>query len=300
MIITDRYKCRVFFIFISLLHTYRTIRRATYFSLDLWCQTVYSGSGTELIADELIQQILQDITPYQCEVTLNALSGSKKHVSRRIRQKLLKAQNESTNLAQTHSTAAQNTKVMLTDKGNEHLCASALRCLYNILISTGCFIKPTIHKICQEHIVLLAYTVVQSASLHNNLYNAVDCRLHLFDALYALTVSPHHLCPPPLAHATKIFAIGQALDVDANVRKLCTAHLTVLSKILQPQKDSLNFPLDPAEVREAFKEWHRNGDAAENDSDVSTTKFILMLLYIWGLSFSSFSYCVILGRRNID
>lgn len=236
---------------------------------------MYAGSGTELIADELIQQILQDITPYHSEVTLNALSGSKKHVSRQMRQKLLKAQNESTNLAQTHSTAAQNTKIMLTDKGNEQLCSSALRCLYNIIMSNGCFIKPTIHKICQEHIVLLAYTVVQSASLQNNLYNSVSCRANLFDALYALTVSPHHLCPPPLAHATKIFSIGQALDVDANVRKLCNVHLIALSHILHPQKDSLNFPLDSAEVREAFKEWHRNEDAAEDSDNVSRK-----LLYI--------------------
>lgn len=245
---------------------YRSIRRATYFSLDLWCKTVYATSGTETIAEDLIQQIINDITPYQNEVKLQALSGSRKYLSKKARQKLIKAQNESTNLSQMHSTN-QNTKTILSDIGNEKLCASALVCLNSIILSTGCFIKPTVHKILQEHIVSLAYHIVQSASLHANLYNSVDCRAKLFDCLSALVMSPHHLCSPPLRHAAKIFSIGQVLDVNANVRNVCNQHLLEIEKILNPQRHTLYFPVNAAEVREALKHLKNKIDNSEDDED---------------------------------
>lgn len=245
------------------------IRRATYFSLDLWCKTVYSSSGTEIIAEDLIQQIIQDITPYQNEVKLQALSGSKKYLSKKARQKLIKAQNESTNLSQIHSTHTQNAKVLLNDIGNEHLCSAALICLNSVITSTGCYIKPTVHKILQEHIVSLAYFIVQSASLHSNLYSSTDCRVKLFDCLYALIMSPHHLCPPPLRHAAKIFSIGQVLDVNASVRNVCNQHLLGIEKILNPQRHTLYFPVNAAEVREALKCLkNKTVDGDDDNSDL--------------------------------
>lgn len=103
----------------------------------------------EDFADDLVQQVLQDITPFENEVTLKVLSGSKKHLSKKARKNLHKAQNDATNLAQTHSKAfnPHNTKVIYTDAGNELLCADALNALENILICAGSFLKPVIHKV---------------------------------------------------------------------------------------------------------------------------------------------------------
>lgn len=52
----------------SLFHS--GLRVAAYNSLSLWCKIAKSGSLVESVADELIKYILQDITPYQSEVTL--------------------------------------------------------------------------------------------------------------------------------------------------------------------------------------------------------------------------------------
>lgn len=49
---------------------FATIRMATYRTLETWCKTASYGSGVEIIADDLVEQILQDITPFQNEVTL--------------------------------------------------------------------------------------------------------------------------------------------------------------------------------------------------------------------------------------
>lgn len=126
-----------------------SIRNAAYHTLDEWCKTSTYGSGVEAIAEDLVQQILQDITPYQNAVTLKVLSGSKKHLSKKARKTLQKAQNDATNMAQTHSKAfnPHNTKVICTDEGNEQLCSAALNCLIDVLLASGCFLKPVMHKV---------------------------------------------------------------------------------------------------------------------------------------------------------
>lgn len=67
-------------------------------------------------------------------------TGSHKNLSKKARQKLLKAQNESSNLVKKQN--AEN-----LDIGNEQLCSVALDALINILNYTGCLLKPTLHKV---------------------------------------------------------------------------------------------------------------------------------------------------------
>lgn len=219
----------------------------------------------ESIADDLVKQILQDIEPYQSEVTLKVLSGSKKYLSKKARQKLHKAQNDATNLAQTHSKSfnPHNTKIIYTDEGNEDICSAALNCLVQILLSSGCFIKPALHKILQEEIVLLAISVVEATSLKTNLYDSAECRLGLYGALYALIDSPHHLCPPPLQYAATIFNTAHSRDANNRVRAACGEYLRMVEKILHPQKEILSFPFDVNEIREALQ----NGVDVEEEED---------------------------------
>lgn len=243
----------------------RSIRRAAYQTLSLWCRTTKYGSQVESIADDLVKQILQDIEPFQSEVTLKVLSGSKKYLSKKARQKLHKAQNDATNLAQTHSKGfnPHNTKIIYSDEGNENICSAALNCLIQILLSSGCFMKPALHKILQEEIVLLAISVVEATSLKANLYDSVECRIALYGVLYALIDSPHHLCPPPLQYAATILNTAHSRDINSKVRVACGEHLRMIEKILHPQKEILNFPFDVNEIREALQ----NGVDVEEEED---------------------------------
>lgn len=117
--------------------------------MDLWCRTAGAASGVDATADELIPQILQDIQPFQSEVRLKVLAGGKKHMSKKARKNLQKAQNDATNMAQTHSKSfnPHNTKVICTDEGNEELCSMALKCLIGAVTANGYALKPVMHKV---------------------------------------------------------------------------------------------------------------------------------------------------------
>lgn len=233
-----------------------SIRQAAYRTLSLWCKTTKYGSLVETIADDLIKFIIQDITPYQSEVTLKVLAGSRKYLSKKARQKLHKAQNDASNIAQTHSKSfnPHNTKIIYTDSGNEPLCEAALACLVDVLHVAGCFIKPLHQKVLQENIVALSLNVANDTALKkSHLYYDHRCRAGLFRTLYALTQSPHHLCPPPIQYAAEVFKIAQIHDARAEIRDKCSEYLRGIEKILHPQKEIFYFPTNVNDVAEAFK-----------------------------------------------
>lgn len=234
---------------------FSSLRTAAYRTLSLWCKTAKYGSLVETIAEDLIKFIIQDITPYQSEVTLKVLAGSRKYLSKKARQKLHKAQNDASNIAQTHSKSfnPHNTKIIYTDTGNEPLCEAALICLVEVLHAGGCFIKPLHQKILQENIVSLSLNVVNAVPKKSHLYFDHECRKSLFGALYALTQSPNHLCPPPIQYAAEIFRIAQMHDVRAEIRDKCNEYLRGIEKILHPQKEIFYFPTNVNDVAEAFK-----------------------------------------------
>lgn len=213
------------------------------------------GSLVETIAEDLIRFIIQDATPFQNEVTLKVLAGSRKYLSKKARQKLHKAQNDASNIAQTHSKAfnPHNTKIVYTDNGNEPLCTAALNCLAQVLNVAGCFLKPVHQKILQEKIVSIALNITQSTQKPSTLYFNAMCRDAIYAALFALVQSPHHLCPPPLQYAVEIFRIAQMNDNNALIRERCAGYLRSLEKIIHPQKEIFYFPTDPNEVKAIFK-----------------------------------------------
>lgn len=221
----------------------------------MWCKTTKYGSLVETIADDLIKFIIQDITPYQSEVTLKVLAGSRKYLSKKARQKLHKAQNDASNIAQTHSKSfnPHNTKIIYTDCGNEPLCEAALACLVEILHASGCFIKPLHQKILQENIVALSLNVATAMPKKSHLYFDHECRKGLYSSLYALTQSPHHLCPPPIQYAAEVFKIVQIYDARAEIREKCGEYMRGIEKILHPQKEIFYFPTNVNDVAVAFK-----------------------------------------------
>lgn len=234
---------------------FSSIRQAAYQTLTLWCKTAKYGSLVETVVDDLIKYILQDITPYQSEVTLKVLAGSRKYLSKKARQKLHKAQNDASNIAQTHSKSfnPHNTKIIYSDQGNEPVCAAALECLAYILHAAGCFIKPLHQKILQENLVALSLNVVNAIPKKSQLYYSIECRKNLFKSLFALTQSPHHLCPPPIQYAAEIFRIAQVHDINSEIRDKCAEYLRGIEKVLHPQKETFYFPTNSIDVADAFK-----------------------------------------------
>lgn len=234
---------------------FSSIRQAAYRTLVLWCKVAKSGSLVELISEDLIKHIIQDVTPYQGEVTLQVLSGSRKYLSKKARQRLHKAQNDASNIAQTHSKAfnPHNTKIIYSDNGNETLCVHALNALAQFILVAGCFLKPVHQKILQENIVGIALRTVAGQLKKTNLYYSSDCRRGLYTALYALVISPHHLCPPPVQYAAKVFSVAQVRDSSACVRDRCADYLRCIEKLLHPKKEIFYFPTEVTEIVDAFK-----------------------------------------------
>lgn len=232
------------------------------------------GSLVETVADDLMKSIIEDITPFQSEVTLKVLSGSRKYLSKKARQKLHKAQNDASNISQTHSKAfnPHNTKIIYTDNGNESLCSAALNCLTEVLNVAGCFLKPTHQKILQENILAIALDVVNALPKPSNLYFDFKTRSSLYTVLFALVQSPHHLCPPPLQYAIEIFSVAQIMDNNREIRDKCSEYLRGMEKIIHPQKETFFFPTDVNEVAEIFKKDRnaaRSKIAAESDNSES-------------------------------
>lgn len=208
------------------------------------------------------------MTPFQSEVTLKVLSGSRKYLSKKARQRLQKAQNDASNIAQTHSKSfnPHNTRIVYTDNGNEPLCAAALNCLTQVLYAAGCFLKPVYQKILQENIVAIALNVVKSLPKRSHLYHYDECRNALYAALNALVLSPNHLCPPPVQYAAQIFSLAQIHDVNARIREKCAEYLRGIEKVLYPQKEVFFFPTDVNEVAEAFRrDSKRNNIGLQED-----------------------------------
>lgn len=272
---------------------FSSIRQAAYKTLSLWCKTTKYGSLVETVVDDLIKYIIQDITPYQSEVTLKVLAGSRKYLSKKARQKLHKAQNDASNIAQTHSKSfnPHNTKIIYSDNGNEPLAKAALDCLVEILHAAGCFIKPLHQKILQENIVSLSLNVANAIPMKSHLYYNIESRKSLFTTLFALIQAPNHLCPPPIQYAAEIFRIAQIDDGSAEIRDTCSEFSRGIEKILHPQKEIFYFPTNANEVADAFKKDAENArtnlngliDDASNaasygDDDEVSVKFLRQML----------------------
>lgn len=250
---------------------FSSIRQAAYRTLVLWCKAAKSGSLVESISDDLIKHIIQDVTPYQGEVTLQVLSGSRKYLSKKARQRLHKAQNDASNIAQTHSKTfnPHNTKIIYSDNGNEALCLCALNALVQFILVSGCFLKPVHQKILQENIVGIALKTVAGQPKKSNLYYSPECRRGIYTALYALVISPHHLCPPPVQYAARVFSVAQVRDYSSSVRDQCADYLRTIEKLLHPRKEVFYFPTEASEVVDAFKK-NIDRQNLQNKDDAST------------------------------
>ncbi|XP_055906809.1 proline-, glutamic acid- and leucine-rich protein 1 [Eupeodes corollae] len=236
---------------------YISLRTCAYKALNLWCNTMKHGSRCEIIADNVIEEIMFDISPFENAFTLKVISGAKKHMSKKARRQLHKAQNDQSNLVQTHSNASdsQAKKQLYSDEGNQQLCLKALQCLRSVFLSTGCFLKPTVVKSTQLKIIGICLGISNATFKKEHLYNNYLCREEVYNVLYTLTLSPHHLCPPPTQLTINLLQNAQIEDSNIKVRQTCSMLLNNIEKIIHPQKESLIFPSDVREIKNAFQKF---------------------------------------------
>ncbi|XP_065371016.1 proline-, glutamic acid- and leucine-rich protein 1-like [Calliphora vicina] len=227
------------------------LRKKVYETVSLWCKIFYSGNRCDSIAEYLFQEILSDVTPTQSEFTLKVLSGARKHMSKKARRQLHNAQNEKSNMAQTHS-SDNNRKEQFSEVRNQELCISALRCLQEILLTVGNFIKPTILKMMQTSISEICAILYELPPKTTHLYSNKDCRIEIYNTLYAILMTPHHLCPPPTEMALTIIQTAYARDDSLKVRLRCSFILQNLEKLIHPQKESLLFTIEARDIRNTF------------------------------------------------
>lgn len=255
---------------------YHSVRIAAYNALIGWCRMAGYGSTVEKSAEYLIGDILNDITPFQTEVTLKVLPGARKQLTKKARKRLHTAQNDASNMSKVHSNASSSTKTLSSDAGNEELCTTALTSLSQILKVAGPSIKATLHRLLHESIVGLALSVTTATTLHGNLYDSAGCRLALFQTLYNLVECPHHLMPPPFQYAIRVFSMACVRDSSVRVRTACADWMRGLERILHPQKQYLNFEVELGDIEKVLRadkltivgsnevKVHQNGEKESN------------------------------------
>uniref|UniRef100_A0A182K326 Uncharacterized protein n=1 Tax=Anopheles christyi TaxID=43041 RepID=A0A182K326_9DIPT len=229
------------------------LRTKIYDSVKVWCEKMRYGSNIEMVNESLLEQIVRDITPYESEITLKMGAASNKRLSARAKRKLQKEQNAATTLNQNHSSGSGVTenKELFVDHGNETLCRAALACLAVMLQSAGCFIKPVTHKLLQEKIVPLCFTLLANHQL-TGLYADAQVRVALLRAYAALIVNPHHHCPPPLQYASYVFNTLQTTDSSAAVRSVAAELARTMELVVHPWKETLYFPVDKSAMKDAL------------------------------------------------
>lgn len=249
---------------------YCNLRIASYKSLSFWCNSMKFGSCVEIIADDVFKQIDFDITAFQNELTLQVLSGAKKHMSKKARRQLHKTQNEASNLNQKHSSSQSGSKVVFSDEGNQSLCAAALNCLRDILFSSSCFLKPTLIKDIQDRAMTIALSLPKSYGEREKLYSSHITRKSFYEVLETIIIANNHLCPPPTQLILKFISAGSTEDPNEGIRGVCLNLLRRLEKVIHPQKDCLYFPPNIKEIENVFSKYGRTlGSNKQEDEESS-------------------------------
>ncbi|XP_049538123.1 proline-, glutamic acid- and leucine-rich protein 1-like [Anopheles darlingi] len=239
--------------------SFTQLRAKVYESIAVWCERMNYGSSIENANEQILEHIVRDITPFVGEVTLKMDANSLKRLSSKAKKKLQKERNAATALNQAHSNGAvyAERKEQLIDTGNEELCREALKCLTIVLQSAGCFIKPVTHKLLQERIVPLCFSLVTTNQSTRGLYRDANTRIGLLRSFAALITNPHHRCPPPLQYAMHIFTSLRTADPSVEVRSVAGELARSAELIIHPWKETLYFPVEQASIKEALTNKER-------------------------------------------
>uniref|UniRef100_A0A1A9W861 Pre-rRNA-processing protein RIX1 N-terminal domain-containing protein n=1 Tax=Glossina brevipalpis TaxID=37001 RepID=A0A1A9W861_9MUSC len=228
--------------------TLGTLRAKAYETIALWCQTLKSGCCGEMFTEFLIKEIFSDTPCMVNGLTLKVLSGARKHLSKKARRQLHKANNNQSKLTQTNS----NLKTQQNENKNLLTSVWALRCLQQLLWALANFLKPPTLKIIHLNTIQLCTQLYNDLPIPSQIQRSSMYRLEVYNTLNAIIMAPNHLCPPPTEIALKILQYAHLNDNSISVRNNCSHLMRNLEKLIHPQKEGLLFPLEARDIRNAF------------------------------------------------
>ncbi|XP_063975236.1 proline-, glutamic acid- and leucine-rich protein 1-like [Diachasmimorpha longicaudata] len=211
---------------------FKNIRIGVYRSLSLWLKCLGSLSGIDMIADDILANIITDVTPEKEQVLLTIQKTQ--NMSKKALKKFKDSQYDSPALG-------SGPKVVKNPLTNGELCREALVTLQNILYNSGVSLEPVMHRALQKIVVPLLLDVYLEKDEQSLYSTDVECRLHLLRALRAIQMNPNPLTPPPTQFSIQIFQLA-INDDNEEVMNEARVALAELEKIVHPSADTLDFP----------------------------------------------------------
>ncbi|XP_014368608.2 proline-, glutamic acid- and leucine-rich protein 1 [Papilio machaon] len=212
----------------------RQVRSHTYKSLSNWLTTLHSHrlSG-HTWEDEITTHIIDDITPVKKTVELTMTGGQPlKNLSKKARRKLQNQMLKESTIS-THIPGEKN-KVVEFEEIKNDIAMSALGCAEIFLSVCGVFLKPTTHKLFQEHLVRECF----NASTYSDEYV-----LSLLRTLEASRKTTPSTVPPPTQYCLQLYSTlsnNQCIEI----ARFCSQALLDIRMHLHCSPPSLNFALE--------------------------------------------------------
>ncbi|CAK1586464.1 unnamed protein product, partial [Parnassius mnemosyne] len=212
----------------------RAVRRSAYNSLSNWLTTLHSHriTGSSSWEDELTGHIVNDTTPPKKTVQLTMSSQSMKNLSKKARRKLQNTMLKESTIA-AHMPGEKNKVTVQLETDNE-VAMSALECAEVFLTVCGVFLKPTTHKVFQDHFVRECY--------NSNTYSDAYI-LSLLRVLEASRKTTPSTVPPPTQYCLHLYSV-LSNNQCREISKFCSQALLDIRLHLHCSPPSLNFALE--------------------------------------------------------
>ncbi|XP_062124055.1 proline-, glutamic acid- and leucine-rich protein 1 isoform X1 [Drosophila sulfurigaster albostrigata] len=218
-----------------------SLRIKVYDAIILWLSIFVEGSGYDLMIDNLIENILEDITISQ------------------TKSKLITKNN--------------GTEGMYVNTNKALVCRQALRCLQTVLVSFGYLLKPSLLKDLFNTLLEIAVGIFENSTILQHPYNDWLCRLEIYKSLFTFTKLRNLPYPPPMEIYLHILNESYTKDPCLKLRTISKHMIKSIETILHSQKESLIFQLHvenmPNVKFQLFKR-QSNGDIEKNISHEET------------------------------
>lgn len=104
----------------------------------------------------------------------------------------------------------------------------------------------------QTNIIQICAVLYELPLKPAHLYSNINCRIEIYNVLFAIVMTPHHLCPPPTEMALAIIQTVFSRDDSVKVRTHCRHIIKNFEKLVHPQKESLLFAIEARDIRNTF------------------------------------------------
>ncbi|CAH2040003.1 unnamed protein product, partial [Iphiclides podalirius] len=219
----------------------RDIRKSAYSTLVNWLTTLHSHrftTGNSSWEDELTSHIIGDTTPTKKTVQLTMSGQSLKNLSKKARRKLQNTMLKESTIS-AHMPGEKN-KHIVEEENDTEVAMSALECAEVFLSVCGVFLKPTTHKVFQEHFVRECY----SARIYSS-----DYLLSLLHVLEALRKTTPPTVPPPTQYCLHLYST-LTNNHSKEISKFCCQALLDIRLHLHCSPPSISFALETRPEKE--------------------------------------------------